>query len=107
MSSGSKATTRITRRTRSAVSASTPSSRTVSSTSASRGCDDAIVVRAGESYPRVMLGYQEQDSSQTLREGLAEYYRANPGIVTRPANLPAESVALFRSHDMCHVIFGL
>lgn len=54
-----------------------------------------------------MLGYQEQDSSQTLREGLAEYYRANPGIVTRPADLPAESVALFRSHDMCHVIFGL
>jgi hypothetical protein len=54
-----------------------------------------------------MLGYQEQDSSQTLREGLAEYYRANPGIVTRPADLPAESAALFRSHDMCHVIFGL
>ena len=54
-----------------------------------------------------MLGYQEQDSSQTLREGLAEYYRANPGIVTRPADLPAESLALFRSHDMCHVIFGL
>jgi len=54
-----------------------------------------------------MLGYQEQDSSQTLREGLAEYYQANPGIVTRPADLPAESVALFRSHDMCHVIFGL
>jgi hypothetical protein len=38
---------------------------------------------------------------------LAEYYRANPGIVTRPADLPAESAALFRSHDMCHVIFGL
>jgi len=54
-----------------------------------------------------MLGYQEQDSTQTLREGLAEYYRANLGIVTRPADLPAESVALFRSHDMCHVIFGL
>ena len=54
-----------------------------------------------------MLGYQHQDSSQTLREGLAEYYGANPGIVTRPADLPAESVALFRSHDMCHVIFGL
>jgi hypothetical protein len=54
-----------------------------------------------------MLRYQDQDSSQTLREGLAEYYEANPGIVTRPSDLPADSIALFRAHDLCHVIFGL
>ena len=54
-----------------------------------------------------MLRYQEQDSTETLREGLAEYYAANSGIVIRPADLPAESSALFRSHDLCHVIFGL
>lgn len=54
-----------------------------------------------------MLRYQDQDSTQTLREGLAEYYAANVGIVMRPDDLPPESVALFRSHDLCHVIFGL
>ena len=51
--------------------------------------------------------YQEQNSRQTLIEGLEEYYRANEGIVVRPATLPPQSMALFRSHDMCHVIFGL
>src|SRR6185437_9214355 len=53
------------------------------------------------------LCYQRQDSPQSLVEGLAEYYAANQGRVTRPADLPAESAALFRSHDICHVIFGL
>jgi hypothetical protein len=53
------------------------------------------------------LGYQEQDSPQTLAEGLEEYYIANRGVVTRPQDLPPESVALFTSHDMGHVIFGL
>jgi len=53
------------------------------------------------------LGYQDQDSPQTLAEGLAEYYGANLGRVTRPSDLPPESAALFRSHDLCHVIFGL
>jgi hypothetical protein len=61
----------------------------------------------GRTYDSAMLRYQEQDSRQTLREGLDEYYAANVGIVTRPDDLPPESVALFRSHDMCHVIFGL
>jgi hypothetical protein len=54
-----------------------------------------------------MLRYQEQDSRQTLRQGLDEYYAANVGIVTRPDDLPPQSTALFRSHDMCHVVFGL
>jgi hypothetical protein len=53
------------------------------------------------------LAFQCQDSRQTLAEGLDEYYRANAGRVKRPADLPADSAALFRSHDMCHVIFGL
>jgi len=51
--------------------------------------------------------YQAQDSTQTLAEGLAEYYAVNQGVITRPSDLPPESAALFRSHDMCHVIFGL
>lgn len=53
------------------------------------------------------MNYQQQDSALTLAEGLKEYYAANAGRVVPPADLPAESVALFRSHDMCHVIFGL
>lgn len=52
-------------------------------------------------------GYQEQNSRQTLAEGLEEYYRANQDIVARPSSLPPESMPLFRNHDMCHVIFGL
>jgi hypothetical protein len=54
-----------------------------------------------------LLHYQQQDSDQTLAEGLAEYYAANAGRVTRPADLPPASAALFRRHDTCHVIFGL
>jgi hypothetical protein len=59
---------------------------------------------------RVMRGklrYQEQDSLQTLGEGLEEYYAANAGIATRPRDLPPESAALFAGHDTGHVIFGL
>lgn len=54
-----------------------------------------------------LLAYQRQESGQTLAEGLEEYYRANEGRVARPESLAPESAALFRSHDICHVIFGL
>jgi hypothetical protein len=57
--------------------------------------------------PKARLGYQRQDSPQTLAEGLVEYYAANAGRVTRPADLPPDSAVLFRRHDTCHVIFGL
>jgi hypothetical protein len=53
------------------------------------------------------LRYQQQDSQQTLTDALDEYYAANDGIIVRPADLAPESAELFRSHDMCHVIFGL
>ena len=51
--------------------------------------------------------YQEQDSKLTLAEGLAEYYAVNGARVAPPPSLPPESQALFRNHDVCHVIFGL
>jgi hypothetical protein len=51
--------------------------------------------------------YQAQASDQTLAEGLEEYYARNAGRVTPPADLPPQSAALFRSHDLCHVVFGL
>jgi hypothetical protein len=57
--------------------------------------------------PKARLGYQQQDSHQTLAEGLAEYYAANAGRVTAPADLPPDSAVLFRRHDTCHVVFGL
>jgi hypothetical protein len=58
-------------------------------------------------HPHPNLKYQRQDSALTLAEGLEEYYAANEGVVRRPCELPSESSNLFRSHDMCHVIFGL
>jgi hypothetical protein len=53
------------------------------------------------------LRYQRPDSDQTLAEALVEYYAANAGRILPPDELSPESAALFRSHDICHVIFGL
>jgi hypothetical protein len=53
------------------------------------------------------LRYRRQNSPQTLAEGLEEYYAANIGRVTPPSSLPAPTVSLAVSHDICHVIFGL
>jgi hypothetical protein len=59
------------------------------------------------SFRPAHLRYQQQGCALTLADGLEEYYAANVGRVLRPRDLPPESFALFRSHDMCHVIFGL
>lgn len=55
----------------------------------------------------VRHAYQQQESGQTLAEALEEYYRVNQGVVARPDTLEPSAAALFRSHDICHVIFGL
>jgi hypothetical protein len=65
----------------------------------------AVAPSGISSAPRCQ--YQAQDSQQTLSDGLAEYYGRNRGGVAPPDSLSPESAALFRSHDMCHVIFGL
>lgn len=49
--------------------------------------------------------YLDQDSRQSLSQGLAEYYAHNPGLLD-PAELPADVAALFRQHDAGHVVFG-
>jgi hypothetical protein len=49
--------------------------------------------------------YQDQDARMTLREGLAEYYRNNPGI-TPPDQASANGAKFFASHDVAHVVFG-
>jgi len=64
-------------------------------------------MHGGSRNSRARLAYQLEDSALTLAEGLEEYYVANVGIVTKPRDLPRESARLFRSHDICHVIFGL
>jgi hypothetical protein len=67
----------------------------------------ALVIRPYAAAPGTRHSYQVQDSQQTLAEGLEEYYRVNLEVVARPVTLSSESAALFRSHDICHVIFGL
>lgn len=61
----------------------------------------------GSPHLRAHLRYQQQESVQTLAEGPQEYYAANVGTVIRPDDMPPGSAALFRSHDIVHVIFGL
>jgi hypothetical protein len=58
---------------------------------------------------RVRGAYQAQNSTLTLREGLAEYYKEN-GKYTRLSKpdemTDLESARYFRNHDATHVIFG-
>jgi hypothetical protein len=49
--------------------------------------------------------YLIRDSSQTLREALAEYYARNPGLLD-PKGMPNNVAELFRQHDAGHVVFG-
>jgi hypothetical protein len=51
------------------------------------------------------LAYVHQESSQTLRDGLAEYYATNAALLD-PAGMSPEIAALFRQHDAAHVVFG-
>jgi hypothetical protein len=51
------------------------------------------------------LRYASQASSQTLREGLAEYYEHNPALLD-PAQMDPQGAQLFRQHDAAHVVFG-
>ncbi|MGB7415380.1 MAG: hypothetical protein WA902_14330 [Thermosynechococcaceae cyanobacterium] len=49
--------------------------------------------------------YTAPDSTQTLREGLTEYYALNPHV-TNPQTQPPEFGAILRAHDVGHVIYG-
>lgn len=49
--------------------------------------------------------YASKDSTQTLREGLAEYYALNPHI-TPPATQPPDFAKILEAHDVGHVIYG-
>ncbi|HEY9650340.1 MAG TPA: hypothetical protein V6C95_06730 [Coleofasciculaceae cyanobacterium] len=49
--------------------------------------------------------YTNKNSIQTLREGLEEYYAANPGI-DNPHLMPPDFAKILLAHDASHVIFG-
>ena len=52
-----------------------------------------------------MLDYQEQDSKQTLSEGITEFFAANKQHVKTRVLTP-EADEFFRCHDASHVVFG-
>jgi hypothetical protein len=49
--------------------------------------------------------YCQKDSTQTLQQGLEEYYQLNPQI-TDPRQLPPELAKILLAHDVSHVILG-
>ena len=57
-------------------------------------------------YNPIMFNFQKQDSEQTLREGLEEFYSIN----TQFKNLVEKNspnAKVFKEHDFTHVLFGL
>jgi hypothetical protein len=52
-----------------------------------------------------MLRYQARASTQTLAEGVAEYYAAHPQLSALRGMTP-EAQDFFRCHDVAHVVFG-
>jgi hypothetical protein len=45
-------------------------------------------------------------STQTLAQGLAEYFAANPSLKRQDALLSTEARQFFGSHDIVHVLYG-
>ena len=45
-------------------------------------------------------------STQTLAQGLAEYFAANPSLKRQESLLSPEARQFFRSHDIVHVLYG-
>jgi len=53
----------------------------------------------------VPLRYLDRQSTQTLREGLEEYYAAHPNL-TDPRQLPEAFARIILAHDVSHVVYG-
>lgn len=49
--------------------------------------------------------FESPDTTQTLAEGLAEYFASNP-MLKRDADLSPEARRFFQSHDAVHVVYG-
>lgn len=52
-----------------------------------------------------MHAFEHQNSEQTLAEGVAEYFRLNPGLTQGRGTSPAAQ-EFFRCHDAVHVVYG-
>ncbi len=49
--------------------------------------------------------YTDKNSTQTVREGLEEYYAENPNV-TNPRELPPEFAKILLAHDVSHIVYG-
>lgn len=54
---------------------------------------------------RLRPRYTNKTSTQTLREGLEEYYALNPNI-TDPRELPPDFAKILLAHDVSHIVYG-
>ena len=50
--------------------------------------------------------FESQHSTQTLAQGLEEYFAANPSLKRQDSLLSTDAKQFFRSHDIVHVLFG-
>ena len=50
--------------------------------------------------------FESPDSAQTLAEGLAEYFSANPHLKRDQDLLTPQARQFFSSHDVVHVVYG-
>lgn len=49
--------------------------------------------------------YTDRNSTQTLRQGLEEYYTVNPNV-TDPRKLPPDFAKILLAHDVSHIVYG-
>jgi len=54
---------------------------------------------------RALPRYTDKNSTQTLRQGIEEYYAVNPNV-TDPRELPPEFATILLAHDVSHVVLG-
>ncbi|ACK71670.1 conserved hypothetical protein [Gloeothece citriformis PCC 7424] len=52
-----------------------------------------------------ILHYTNKNTTQTLREGLEEYYAKNP-FISDPKKLAPEFAKIMLAHDVSHVVYG-
>ena len=56
--------------------------------------------------PAAQHKFESALSTQTLAQGLEEYFAANPSLKRQDSLLSPEAKQFFRSHDIVHVLYG-
>ena len=54
-----------------------------------------------------MYNFQKQNSTQTLQEGLEEFYSINTEFRQLSEKTDNPNAKIFKEHDYTHVLFGL